>query len=426
MESTPLIVIAIIAIILQALTLILAFFEPGLAYDVSAPPREGLASEDFLRVLGILCGTNVHRDTRVEALTNGEVFYERELDAIRGARRQVHLEAYIFQHGEIARRFIEALTERARAGVEVRVVLDGIGSFNMWRRDFRALLDAGGRVEWFQPLRWYTFTRWNNRTHRELLIVDGAVAFLGGAGVADHWWKPRRKQPRWRDSMFRVEGQAVLALQSSFVENWLEASGEILTAAEHFPRWEEKSGAASLVIASAPSQARSTRARMLFQVLLACARESIRITTPYFLPDRSMRRQLIKAMRDRNVRVEILLPGKRADHLLTRRSSRRIYGKLLKAGARIYEYQSAMLHAKTLVIDETWSVVGSTNFDNRSFGLNDEINLAVQDRDLAARILQDFAQDRRESRLITLEVWRRRSPFERVNEWLGWLVERQQ
>jgi cardiolipin synthase A/B len=426
MESTPLVVIALIAIVLQALTLILALFEPSLAYRVQEAPPEGLDSEDFLRVLGILCGAQVHRDTQVQVLANGEVFYESELEAIRAARQHVHLEAYIFQRGEIARRFIEALTDRARAGVDVRVVLDGIGSFNMWRHNFRDLLNAGGRVEWFQPLRWYTFTRWNNRTHRELLIVDGRVAFVGGAGVADHWWKPRRKQPRWRDSMFRVEGQAVLALQSSFVENWLEASGEILTDAEHFPHSQTGKGAASLVIASVPSQARGTRARTLFQILLACARRSIRITTPYFLPDRSMRREMIKAMHERNVQIEVLVPGKRADHLLTRRSSRRIYGELLKAGARIYEYQSSMLHAKTLVIDEIWSVVGSTNFDNRSFGLNDELNLAVQDRDLAARILRDFAQDRRESRLITLRDWKRRSPVERVNEWLGWLVERQQ
>jgi len=426
MESTPLVVIAVIAIILQALTLLLALFEPGLAYKTLAAPPEGLDSNDFVRVLGILCGAEVHPDTRVQVLANGEVFYEAELDAIRSARQHVHLEAYIFQKGAIAKRFLDALAERARAGVEVRLVLDAIGSFMTWRRDVQDLLNAGGCVEWFQPLRWYTFGRWNNRTHRELLVVDGRVGFLGGAGIADHWWKTRRKQPRWRDSMYRVEGQAVLALQSSFAENWLEASGEILTHAEQFPRIKSEAGAASLVIASAPSPARSTRARMLFQILLASARESIRICTPYFLPDRSLRRELIRAIRERGVEIEVLVPGKRADHLLTRRSSRRIYGELLKAGVRIYEYQTSMLHAKTLVIDDTWCVVGSTNFDHRSFGLNDEINLAVQDRALVARVLRDYAQDRRESRLITLREWKRRSPVERVNEWLGWLVERQQ
>jgi cardiolipin synthase len=426
MESTPLLVIAVIAVILQTLTLLLALFEPGLAYKVSPASADPLDSEDFVRVLGILCGAEVHGDTRVQVLTNGEVFYEGELEAVRTARQHVHLEAYIFQKGEIAGRFIEALTERARAGVEVKIVLDAVGSFNTWRRDFRGLLDAGGRVEWYQPLRWYTFTRWNNRTHRELLIVDGRVGFVGGAGVADHWWKTRRSQPRWRDTMFRVEGQAVLALQSSFAENWLEASGEILTGAEEFPRFQSQGGAPALVIASTPSQARSTRARMLFQILLACARESIRITTPYFLPDRSMRQEMIKAMRERGVKIEVLAPGKRADHLLTRRSSRRLYGDLLKAGARIYEYHTSMLHAKTLVIDDIWCVVGSANFDNRSFGLNDEINLVVQNRELAARILQDFARDRQESRRITLRAWKRRSPVERVNEWMGWLLERQQ
>jgi cardiolipin synthase len=171
---------------------------------------------------------------------------------------------------------------------------------------------------------------------------------------------------------------------------------------------------------------RSTRARILYQTLLASAQTNLHITTPYFLPDRSVRAELLRAIKERGVEVKIIVPGRHSDHLLTRRSSRRLFGDLLKAGARIYEYEPAMIHAKTMMVDNLWSVVGSSNFDNRSFGLNDEVNLAARDRTLAARLEEDFARDLSESREVTYEEWRRRSIFERAHEWLGWLLERQQ
>jgi len=426
MDSTAFLVIAYVAIAALALLLFLALFAPGLAYKISACETDPLDSDDFICVLEAITDSKIHRHGRVEVLTNGEVFYEAELDAIRRARHSVNIEAYIFQKGEVTREFVEALTERARSGVKVRIVLDAVGSFATWESYFAELRAAGGRVCWYHPLRWYTVARFNNRTHREIVVVDGRVAFVGGAGFADHWRKGDERNPRWRDTMVRVEGEAVTSIQAGFIENWLEASGEILTGREFFPPNEVEDPLEAIVVDSSPSTGGSTRARILYQTLLASARKSLQITTPYFLPDRSARAEMVRAVRERGVELKIIVPGGHSDHLLTRRSSRRLFGDLLQAGAKIYEYEPAMIHAKTMIVDGAWSVVGSTNFDNRSFGLNDEINLAARDKKLAARLAEDFATDLAESREVTYEEWRRRSIFERMHEWLGWVLERQQ
>jgi cardiolipin synthase A/B len=427
MDSNTFLVIAVIAIAFLSFMLFLALFEPGLDYKISLKPTVSLESEEFVYLLEAVTDAKANRHTRVEVLTNGDVYYEAELAAIRAARTSVNLEAYIFQKGEVTKKFVEALTERAKNGVEVRLALDAIGSFASWDSYFAELRAAGGRVAWYHPFRWYTLPRINNRTHREIIVVDGRIGFVGGSGFADHWLNGKKNNPPWRDTMFRVEGDAVSSIQATFVENWLEASGEILVSEEFFKFDEAETGnTAALIVNSSPSMGRSTRARILYQTLLASAQDNLHITTPYFLPDRSVRAELLRAIKERSVEVKIIVPGRHSDHLLTRRSSRRLFGDLLKAGARIYEYEPAMIHAKTMMVDNLWSVVGSSNFDNRSFGLNDEVNLAARDRTLAARLEEDFARDLSESREVTYEEWRRRSIFERAHEWLGWLLERQQ
>ncbi|MGI8745852.1 MAG: phospholipase D-like domain-containing protein [Bryobacteraceae bacterium] len=417
-------VIAGIAIVIQSLLLYLAFFGPDLPYRIRKPITEPLDSEHFLRELAALADAQIQPNNRVEVLTNGGCFYEAELAAVRAARDTIHLEAYIFMRGEIAARFRDALTERARAGVSVKLILDYLGSLSTFRSYFRDLLDAGGLLAWYHPLRPSLLPQFNNRTHRELMVIDGRVGFIGGAGIADQWYKGVGGNPRWRDTMFRVEGPAVANLQSVFAENWLRSSGEILVDAGYFDFHKTEGTVRAMVVNSTPA-AGSTRARILYQVLIAAARRSISITTPYFLPDRSAREEVIRAIRDRGVEVRILTPGKHSDHLLTRSSSRRLYGDLLKAGARIYEYQPAMIHAKIMLVDELWSVVGSTNFDHRSFGINDEVNLAAFDPGLAARLMQDFELDLADSIEVTYQHWRNR-PFFRVYEWAGGLLENQE
>src|SRR5262245_23317907 len=432
MDSTFFMVVALTAIALQSFLLFLFFFEPSLRYKVWNLPHSG--SPEFLNTLEALVDARAYGCSDVHILANGETFYAREIDAIRSAQKSVNLEAYIFQEGEVTRRFVAALTERAKAGVRVNMVIDAVGSVGTSARYFDALREAGGRVERYHTFGWDTVARFNNRTHRVLIVIDGCVGFVGGAGFADQWFCNTPESPRWRDTMVRVEGDVVQSLQAAFTENWLESSGEILSGQEYFPlpnggRRQPLSADPSsveMVVTSSPSMGRSTRARILFQTLLASANESICLATPYFLPDRSARAEMLRAMRERAVRLRVLTPGKRSDQLLTRRSSRRLYGELLEGGARIYEYQPAMMHAKTLIIDNLWSIVGSTNFDHRSFGLNDELNFVCRDKALASRLAADFEKDLAQRRRMEYSEWKRRSIVEKAHEYLGWVLERQQ
>jgi cardiolipin synthase A/B len=419
--------ISIVALAVFGLWIFLSLFGPTLKYQLTTRISDPVDSEEFLQKIAILTDSRPTHGNRFEVLTNGPAFYEAELEAIRGAQRSVNIEAYIFSKGEIARRFLDALTERARAGVKVNLIVDGVGALGTAYSFFEPLTSAGGKVEFYHPIRFYTVFRYNNRTHRELLIIDGKLGFIGGAGIADHWMKPQKKNPMWRDTMGRVEGEAVSGLQGTFVENWLEASGELLTGPEYLvplPTAAAPDGQA-LVVASAPSPGSSTRGRTLFQVMLAAADRSIHINSPYFLPDESLRNEIIAAMK-RGAEVKIIVPGKHTDHTMTRRSSRRLFGELLKAGAEIYEYEASMIHVKMMLIDGKWSVVGSTNFDPRSFSLNDEVNLATADPHLAARLEEDFQTDLKNAKKISHEEWQRRPIWERVHEWFGAILERQQ
>ena len=418
---------AVISLVAIAMLILVGLFAPGLKYSLVARPAVAVDAPAFLNELEALVSSKITRNNQIEVIENGENFYQAELQAMRQARYSINVEAYIFHTGKVTREVLDVLTERAKSGVHVNLVMDSLGSLSTRKRYFKPLKDAGGHVEWYHRLRLHNWFITNNRTHREITIVDGSTAFVGGAGYGD-WWRFRIKdKPRWRDTMFRVQGDAVRGLQGAFVENWLEASGEILDGPDYFPWLNSDPGSVTgLVVCSTPSSSvGSTRARVLFQTLIAAARKSIYITTPYFLPDRSMREELVRA-KNRGVTVKVIVPGKHDDHTLTRSSGRSAYGDMLKAGAEINEYEPSMIHAKITIIDGIWSVVGSTNLDNRSFGINDEVNLAVLDAQVAARLTEDFEDDASHSRRVILAEWKKRSPFERGLEWFGWVVERQQ
>ena len=418
--------IAVTCIVLVVAYLFLVLFQPGLKYRIANPPSAGLDSKEFLRVLEALTDAKVRTSTSIDVLPNGENFYPAELEAIKNARHTINLEAYIFKRGRLTDQVIPALAERARAGVKVNVLLDAVGSIALGKSAFRDLIAAGGKMNWYHPLRWYSWDRFNNRTHRELLIVDGEIAFVGGAGFADHWMYPVGREQRWRDTMFRLRGEAVTGLQGTFIENWLQSENELLEGEAYFPLVKAEGQGSVLVVNSEPSVGGSTRARILVQTLLAAATKSILITTPYFLPDRSLRNELVRAIKERGVQVSILVPGTHSDHALTRSSSRRLFGDLLEAGANIYEYNPAMIHAKVLIVDGVWSVFGSTNFDSRSFGLNDEVNVAVEDAALAAELTQQFKNDLQQSTLVKYEHWKQRGLLEKSEEYLGMLIQRQE
>ena len=417
------------ALVIVAVLLFLILFEPAVAYR-ARPPQARTDSAEFVDYLSALVNARPFAAGEVQVLSSGEATFAAELAAIRAARHSVHFEAFLFLRGRVADEMLAALTERARAGVRVRVIADRYGSFFTPRRFFAELERAGGEMHWYQPIAWYTLKRLNNRTHRDLLIVDGRVGFIGGIGVADYWVGPPGRGRPWRDTMVRVTGDLVRGLQTSFAENWLEASGEILgedefpaqpgSEPEPLPHGE----GLGLVVSSSPSEGRATRARLLFQLLIASAHRSIRIASPYFIPDRSLLGELERAAR-RGVEVTVLVPGSWNNHPLTRLASRRRYGRLLEAGIAIHEYQPAMMHAKVMVVDGVWSVVGSTNFDNRSFSLNDEVNAAILQRRLAWQLEEDFAADLARSAAMRLEDWHRRPLYERAFATLARLLERQ-
>ena len=395
------------AMLLYGSRVLLDFFGPSLAYSMREDAGCDLDSDEFLQFLSLVTDGTIRR-SRITRLRNGADFYPAQLEAVRRARHAVNLEFYEFKPGAVGDALLTALAERARAGVEVRVIVDALGSFSTPSTYFDPLRAAGGQMHWYHPVRWDTWQNANNRTHRKLLVIDGETGFIGGAGVADRWLHPTAGVPAWRDTVFCVEGEAVAGLISTFSENWLECSGEILSGPAQFAFRALPEGAKSFVVSSTPHGG-GTQARILFQALIQSARETIRITTPYFLPDRSARQALIEAVRKRGVQVQILTAGPHIDHPTVRKLSRHSSRHLLEAGAEIFEYQPSMIHAKLMTVDGQWNVVGSTNFDHRSFALNDEVNLAVLDRELAGVIEGDFRDDLKKSRRLTLAMLRERT-----------------
>jgi cardiolipin synthase len=302
--------------------------------------------------------------------------------------------------------------------------MDAIGSLGTFRSVATPMREAGCQVELYQRLAWHRLGRLNNRTHREVLVVDGRVAFVGGAGVADWWDKPSKKAPAWRDMMARIEGPVVPHIQSIAAENWLECCGEILTEVESYKPGGEVGPSPALAIRSSPAD-RATVSRVLFQMLVEASTASVRISTPYFLPDRAFRQALARTAR-RGVPILVVVPGRHTDQRWVRLASRRMYGQLLTCGIRIFEYETAMMHAKMLIVDDLWSVIGTTNLDNRSFEHNDEMNVAMRDPAIAARLREDFERDLSNSREITLRGWQRRPLFEKLIGQVAWILERQQ
>jgi cardiolipin synthase len=367
--------------------ILVVLFAPNIAYRIE--DAIDLTGDHFVHMLESTCQGNFKHGNKIEILTNGPAFYPAMLDAIRTARETVNMEVYMFKPGETADRFVEALAERARAGVRVTLVMDAIGSLGHYRHIARRLRPSGCRVEPYQRMMWYRLARLNNRTHRELLVVDGEVASVGGAGVADWWSKPLNGKPIWRDKRLAPAGS---------------------------------SGA--FAIKSSPSD-RATISRVLFQTLIEGSARAVRITTPYFLPDRTLRRALTRVVK-RGVEITVIVPGHHTDQRVVRLASRRSYGSLLKAGVRIFEYEPGMMHAKVMVVDDLWSVIGSTNIDNRSFEHNDEVNIAIRDEAVAARLNRDFDADVKDCDRISFEDWRRRPLWEKLVGTFVWLLERQQ
>jgi cardiolipin synthase len=377
----------------------------------------------FLRSMGNLLGAGILPGNRVQALHNGVQIFPAMLEAIRGARETITFETYIYWSGEIGREFSEALSERARAGVKVHVMLDWAGSAKMDARYLQNLKDAGVEVEQFHPLRWYTLTRLNNRTHRKLLVVDGRIGFTGGVGIADLWQGDADSKEHWRDSHFRIEGPAVAQMQSAFTDNWIRTRGEVLCASKYFPELRPVGDSLALVFRSSRGEG-SESVRLMYLLSITAAVRSIRLQSAYFVPDDLAIAAFVTA-RQRGVKVELIVPGPHMDAKVVQSASRSLWGALLDAGVEIREFQPTMYHCKVLIVDEVWVSVGSTNFDDRSFRLNHETNLNIYDATFAREQVKVFEDDKRKSRLITRAELKDRSALGKILDAIASTIRRQ-
>jgi len=354
---------------------------------------------------------------RVDFLENGDEIFPSMLASIAAAEKTINLETYILWSGAAANRFFEALSERAGAGVQVRILLDGVGSSSkLDEKDVQALRQAGCVVEFFHPLRPWMLAAVNNRTHRRILVVDGKVGFTGGAGIADLWLGDADAPDHWRETHVRMEGPVVAELQAAFQENWAEVRGEALVGEDHFPRLE-RAGPARAQIIHSSARSPSSAMKLLYAVSIASASERLSISNSYFLPDSESIDLLVGAAR-RGVDVRILVPGEINDVPATKAAGRSGFGELLRGGVKIFEYQPTMFHPKSMVVDGVFATIGSTNFDNRSFRLNDELNLTIYNADLAAALEASFERDLTKSRPYTYQQWVGRSFLKRATEWL--------
>ena len=380
----------------------------------------GVRDVAFLQTLHALTGAPISEGNRVEVLKNGVRIFPPMLAAIRAAKRTINLEFYIYWDGEIGRTFAQALAERARAGVTVNVILDAVGSAPMSRELTDFMQRNGVNVEWYHPIRWYTLSTANHRTHRKTLIVDGEIGFSGGVGIADDWLGDADARHHWRETVARVEGPVVTQMQFAFMDNWIKSRGELLTGLDYFPQLAPCGTHCAQVVKSSPSEG-SSAVKLLYIVSIVSAQKSIYISNAYFIPDRDTIRALEGAVR-RGVDVRVVVPGEFIDVPVVRQAGRLLYDRLLKRGIRIFEYQPTMMHAKTMVVDGIWSTIGSSNFDDRSFRLNDEVNVNIYDEGIAAQMEQMFFEDLARSEEITRMRWLRRPFFDRVKEkFAAWL-----
>jgi cardiolipin synthase len=381
-------------------------------------PQLTLGEPSFFPALEAYASAPIVGGNRVDILLNGEQTFPAQLEAIRSATRTITYAQYFYADGPIAREIAEALAERCRHGVGVNVLLDSFGSIGIPGEYVDQMRDAGCHVAWFRPLhRLWPGGKSVNRNHRRSLVVDGRIAFTGGSGVSRKWMGNGRIPDHWRDTDVRIEGPAVNYIQGAFAETWLETTGMVLGGEEYFPAATTPKGQVHVQVVRSSPAGGTFAIYTAFLLALASARESILVTNPYFVLDDKMTEALLDA-RKRGVRVRVLVPGK-IDHNLVRQASRAGFGGLLQAGIEIYEYRSGLLHAKTMVIDGVWATIGSTNLDNVSFAVNDELNAIIYNRAVAQRLAQVFEEDLAHAHRITYEAWKDRGLTERLIELLA-------
>ena len=403
-------------------TVLLVALLSGCAHDPTDHPYHiqheySVADPQFRRTMGSLLGPPIVEGNSVTALVNGQQFFPAMLEAIQSAKQTINIETYVYSTGDVGEKFAKALAEKAKQGVKVHVIVDGVGRDPTMLGYVKQIKESGGQVIEYHPLHWFALTaaqHRNNRTHRKLLIVDGTVGFTGGAGVSDHWTGNADSPEHYRDTHYRVKGPAVAQLQAAFLDNWMETTGQVLTGKDYFPPLQNQGNESAQVFKSSPDNG-SESMELLYLLSIAAAQKNIRLATAYFVPDHIAIQALLDA-RKRGVSVQILVPGKYIDVKVVRPASRARWGEMLQAGVQIYEYQPTMYHVKQMIVDDQWVSIGSANLDNLSFKLNDEANLNVLDHAFAQEQIHLFEDDLRHSQQITYDQWQHRPFNERLIE----------
>lgn len=349
------------------------------------------SEHDLLGLVAPLIGRRVSDGNRIELLENGEEIFPAMLEAIEQAEDTVHLLTYVYWSGDIAEQFVDAVERAGKRGVEVRVLIDAFGGSKMPDELRQRLDQAPCELAWFRPLEWHQPGKFNRRTHRKILVIDGKVGFAGGVGIADEWTGDGRSENQWRDDHFRIEGPVVADLQGAFAENWLHSTGEVIMGERYFPKLPPTGDAKVLAINSTP-EGRDSPLTLAYWALIHRAEHRLDLQTPYFVPHPKMLEEILDAA-ERGVQVRLLVPGDTNDSDMVRMASQALYPDLLKAGVSVYEYDATMMHAKVVVADDRFSIVGSANLDHRSFELNHETVLVVDDQSLASELHRSFGED---------------------------------
>jgi cardiolipin synthase len=396
--------------------------ESGHGYDLTG--ELDVRDEAFLRAAEALTGAPVSWGNDIELLINGDEIFPCYLRTIREAQESVCLLTYVYWRGDIAHEVADALCERARAGVPCNVLIDAVGGMKLETELIERMTEAGVRVCRFRPVKPYAFKRLGNRTHRKILVADGRAGLTGGVGIAEEWTGNAEDPDHWRDTHVRVDGPVVRGLFGAFAENWLEATGEVLAAPSYLPELPERDGGGPMMVVRSSAGVGDSNVEALYYLAIAAARETLDICAAYFVPRPAFTEALQDAA-ERGVRVRVLVPGANIDKPPVWVAGRASYDDLIDAGVEVYEYQPTMLHAKTMSVDGAWSAVGSANFDNRSFQLNDEATLCVTSDAFAARLTEQFERDLEVSERIDPDRWMGRGPLQRAGETVLKLARRE-
>jgi cardiolipin synthase A/B len=381
-------------------------------------------SEDFLRATEAITGAPVTYGNDAELLVNGDNIFPAFLETIAAAERTINLLTYVYWTGDIAHEVADALCAKASAGVRCNVLLDAVGAYKMNSSLIGDMESAGVNIHRFRPVKPYAIRRVTNRTHRKILVADGRVGMTGGVGIAQEWTGNAQDPDHWRDTHVRVRGPVVRGLQGAFAENWLEATGEVLTGEAYLPQLDPVDGGGAMQVMRSSAGVGDTDAEALYYLAVASAAKSLALTSAYFAPRPAFTQALIAAV-ERGVEVRVLVPGPHIDKRVVRPAGRSSYEQLLDGGVRIFEYQPTMMHAKTLVVDGNWSSVGSVNFDNRSFQLNDEATLTVWSGAFAGKLLEVFEADLEHSKELHRQAWEQRPFAQKVIEESSRLLRRE-